>query len=200
MTYNDIILKLKKQIDKTESGKTNIFQAIDDDALSSFTNLFNTFGANSPVYSEDELSILKKYKLPGKISNFYKEYCPFETIMLSGGVRLLTFEAFKEENLVNAPGAFLIKFGIITFATTIGGNAICFDLNDIKDNDSSILLVDHSVFCNKSVFTFENGKFERNEISYEMICKYSKKISIGFISFLEKIANDQIKDIEDFLE
>jgi hypothetical protein len=50
-----------------------------------------------------------------------------QQVYAASGVRLLPLDAIREEIQELAPGALIFPHGYLPFATSIGGNAICFD-------------------------------------------------------------------------
>lgn len=95
-------------------------------------------------------NLLCKYDLE-KVIDFYRLYQPFDIPSVEEGSWLLGIEGIFEESFYGEPGKFLSKFGVFTFATTIGGNLICFDANDVVDGEPSVLYADNN-FCGYNEF------------------------------------------------
>ena len=78
------------------------------------------------------LRILEFIGAPPKIVSFYAAYNPED--MIEGSVRFHTLAHVLEENFLLFPGMALRKKGYIVFATTLCGDAYCFDLEDLDEN------------------------------------------------------------------
>jgi hypothetical protein len=101
----------------------------------------------------------------------------------------------KYENSQMAPGALLIKYGIITFAVTSGGNAVCMDLNMVNSRGPRIIFADHSIFYDKKIKIYK-PKREIYELSYKVITDYAPQVAESFYDLLNKIAEKEFDDIE----
>ena len=106
--------------------------------------------------------------------------------MTNAGIYLLDLEAIKDENSSDAGGGVLLKYGLITIATTIGGDLVCIDLNDMKNNDPKVVIIEHWSCC--SVDSVEN---------YEDVQEIEHLISETFSEFLWKLSGDEYEDFED---
>ena len=69
---------------------------------------------------------------------------------------------------------------LITIATTIGGELVCIDLNDMKNNDPKVVIIEHWYCC--SADSVEN---------YEDVRKIEHLISESFREFLWKLSGDE---------
>lgn len=178
----------------------NLFKKPQMVNLDMMKNLNNIIASNNIIYDDYEMEELKNYKIPHKIIGFYEMYMPNEGVDLGADVGLLSLENIKRENIELSPGSFLIKYGILTFASTTGGNAICMDLNVIKDGEPQIIIADHSIFNGRQITIYENGVRTKMELSYEAIKKYTVKVSDTFTEFLKIVIDEIISDIEDLIE
>ena len=199
---NNIIMKLKKKIINNIScdDLSGLVKVATGQDLEVITNLFKVYGKDNSVYSEDELMVLRNYNVPKRVVDFYQGFRPISSIDLGADVILLSLEEIKVENTELAPGALLIKYGLLTIASTTGGNAICLDLNRITNEEPRIVIADSTIFSSQQVTIFKEGIMINEELSYEVIQKYVIEINKTFTGFLEMIINDEINDIEDFLE
>lgn len=202
VNYNNIIKKINTQL--KEKGRdidwiNGLFRKANNNEKEILLNLFTKIKEKNNSYTGLELKDIEKYRLPKNIEFFYKEFTPSEIISLEGYVRLLNLEQIIIENSELTPGALLIKYGFITFATTIGGNAICIDLNNINNDDAQILLADHSIFYDKEFSIYKMGKLIDYSLSYETIKKLSGVICNSFFQFIEMLANREIENIEEYL-
>jgi len=176
--------------------------------LNNITLLYETFTKWSAFYKEHDLENLKSYSIPEPIVDFYRDFEPQNLPALSGGIRLLGLEQIKAENATAIPSMFLVKFGLLTVATTIGGNVICLDLNAINNEEPRVLIADHS-FCsyNDDLDVVEcvivpddiADKFSDDEpivLTYDIIKSCLPQVADSFSSFLSKLANEEYVDIE----
>lgn len=207
--YKGMVDKFKSQL--LDNGMIfneveNLFSVVPDEELSVLTNLFDTYSYLSHFYSEDELIDLKNYFIPEKVIDFYKYFSPKNNVTLYGDVRLLSLKDIKLENTELVPGALLVKYGLLTVATTLGGSAICMDLNKLTNNEPRVIIADHSIFNNRCIRVFEadpisrTAEIKRYYLSYEVIDRYCPQISETFSGFLENLSNKVFDDIEDYLE
>lgn len=142
--------------------------------------------------------------MPESIIDFYKNYEPKEISYLGDGVRLADLEGIKEENSELSPGAYLIKYGLLTFATTIGGNAICMDLNHINNGEPRIVYADHTWFNfnrdeRKVKFSFYHKDIPRDNIWFTTeLNSYLPEIAKTFNQFMDRLSTDPNWDLEDY--
>jgi hypothetical protein len=185
--FSLIIGNIKKQImndgyvGEVRFGKPN------EDDLKYLTELYNTFNYYTTIYLDDELEILKDYRVPDVVLDFYRNFEPKEVPMLPCYLRLLSLDAIKEENTELHPSAYLIRYGLITFATTVGGNAVCMDLNQLNDGGPRIL------YCDKT-----NIHSDDEEIKFRKTISTLPEIAPKFSEFLHGLSVGMYEDIEDF--
>jgi hypothetical protein len=210
--YSTIIQKIQNSLLLKGYNQNDIAEAFGpakEEKLHYLTDLFGTFAHCTEFYTEDDYINLTQIQLPDSIINFYRESEPHYLPILNGGIRLLGLDAIKDENCTGAPGMYLIRFGVLVFATTIGGNAICMDLQEIK-GDSPRIVICESNFCsyNEDCHCVEAvwlpdeiaAKYEPDEpvvLTYELLKKCLPEVSPSFGSFLLSIANNQYTDIEE---
>jgi hypothetical protein len=124
---------------------------------------------------------------------------------LSGGIRLLDLEEMKVENSSAAPGMYLLKYGLLTIATTIGGHAICLDLNT---KQPCVVMADHA-FCsyNDDLKLVEcvlvpdeiaesYADDEPIVLSYALIKQCLPEIAASYQDFLLKLSNESYEDMD----
>lgn len=209
--FTNIIQRFEKSIIrnglKPNEAKEAFSQAKPED-LNDFTLLYETYAKWSAFYKEKDLENLKSYSLPETIVAFYRDYEPQNFPALSGGIRLLRLEQIKEENASATPSMFLIKYGLLTVATTIGGNVICLDLNEIKNDEPRVLIADQA-FCSynddldivECVIVPDDiaDNYSDDEpivLTYDLIKSCLPQIADSFSDFLMKLANEEYEDIE----
>jgi hypothetical protein len=99
-------------------------------------------GGNFRAASPYDLTKLKALGLPESVLNFYENFEPAKSI--EEKVRLWPIEHILEENEALAPGCYTSQHGYIVFASTVYGDAYCFDLTK-NQSDPAIVLVSHEV-------------------------------------------------------
>lgn len=192
---------------EADEAKQAFGQAKPDD-LNNITLLYETFTKWSAFYKENDLEDLKSFLVPETIVTFYRDFEPQNLPALSGGIRLLGLEQIKEENASAAPSMFLVRFGLLTVATTIGGNVIWLDLNVIKNDEPRALIADHS-FCsyNDDLNVVEcvivpddiADNYSDDEpivLTYDLIKSCLPQVADSFSDFLIKLANEDYENIE----
>ena len=189
MDYAKIIDRFKKVFEGNGAVEENdypYFAPADKEQLTYLIDLYGTFNYWTQVYLDNELETLKEYKVPQVVVDFYAQYEPKDIPMTNAGIYLLDLEAIKDENSSDAGGGVLLKYGLITIATTIGGDLVCIDLNDMKNNDPKVVIIEHWSCC--SVDSVEN---------YEDVQEIEHLISETFSEFLWKLSGDEYEDFED---
>lgn len=211
--HKTIINKIQNYLIKNGFDEDKINNAfspcLDKEKLKPLTDLHNFFSYWSSVFYEEdgELLALKNYKVPNNVISFYKSFEPGEIPQLGGGVDLLDLNGIKEENCNLSPGAYLIQYGLITFATTVGGNVICMDLNTINNGEPRIIYADKSWFLfneqeRKLEFSFYPFEIQEEDefLTQSIIKKYMPEISSTFTEFLEMLCSEDEWDAEDYYE
>lgn len=157
------------------------FAPADKEQIAYLTELYDTFNYWTQVYLNDELEVLREYKVPDVVVDFYAQYEPKQIPMTHAGIYILNLEAIKDEN---ASGV-LIKYGLITIATTIGGDLVCIDLND-KSDDPKVVLIE-SWLCSSP----------EDVSDYDYVCEISHVVEEKFSDFIWKLSGDEYEDFED---
>ncbi|EKQ56084.1 MULTISPECIES: SMI1/KNR4 family protein [unclassified Clostridium] len=211
--YKPIISKIQNYLIQNGFDERSIGAAfspcLDKEKLKVLTDLYDFFNYWSSVFYEEdgELLALKNYKVPKNIISFYENFEPRELGILNGDVCLLDLNGIKEENCDLSPGAYLIQYGLITFATTVGGNVICMDLNTIKNGEPRVVYADKSWFLfneeeRKLEFSFYPFEIEEEDelLTQHIIKKYIPEISSTFTEFLKMLYSEEEWDAEDYYE
>lgn len=179
----DIICKIEKQaFEKGNEIDDKNDLILSEDDLKIISNLYKTFSCYSSVYDESELEGLKRYRVPDSIADFYMYFLPRVCFDFEAGFRFLSIKDIKRECSEYAPSAFLIRYGVITIGTTIGGNAICIDLNKLHYDEPRVIIADHSIFSDKTISVFHPAH-ENFELSHEIIDKFCPEVSSTFFLF-----------------
>ncbi|GFZ31504.1 hypothetical protein CSC2_20300 [Clostridium zeae] len=209
--YQNIIDKFKDTFLKSGLIKEDInilFGRAEDNELEYLIDLYKTLSTNSQFYNEDDLEDLKSIVIPKSIKTFYRENEPKNVPMLKSGVRLLSLRGIKEENSSGEPSLYLTKYGVIAIATTIGGNIICLDFNDISNDEPSVLIASNNfcayndeLECIEIVDAPEDiiDEYEDDEpieLTYNNLKRCLPQIAKTFSEFMCKLAYDEYGNIE----
>jgi hypothetical protein len=128
--------------------------------------------------SGDDLHALADLGAPEAILSFYREYEP-DTGAELGKVRLWPIADIIVENSDAVPGADLHPHGFVTFATTIHGDAYCFDTaGAMSTRDAPVVIMTHEVI------------FE--DLDREVIMSARKRVASGFDDFLSRFVNEAL--------
>ncbi len=208
-TYESIVEQAKKQIAERNHNYDvdEAFGKGEEENISILSDVFATFSHWSTVYYEDhELNDLKQYKVPESIINFYRSFEPKELDYLGDGIRLLDLKGILEENSSLSPGAYLIKHGLLVFATTIGGSVVCMDLNSVNNGEPGIIYADYTWFSfndseRKLEFTFIHEDISDDTVWFDKnLIKFLPRISATFHEFLDHLSMNPDWNLEQYEE
>lgn len=143
-----------------------------------------------------QLVELGKRKLPKEFINIYQEAMPIDEVEIYNDIVFYPFERIQEENVEAVPGINIYPYGLLTFASTLDGDAICIDLND---KNCAIYQCSHSLLADEEEISFYKEKMICKEFTYENIIKFSMKLADNFMEFIEKIMNENL-EIYDVIE
>lgn len=188
MDYSEVIRRFKDLLTKNgieETADDPFFREASEDQVKYLSDLYGTFNYWTSVYLDDELETLKNYRVPDHITAFYQKYNPNVSIE-KAGIFLFDLDRIKDENSICVPGAVLIKYGLITIATSIGGMAVCMDLNVLHENEPRIVIID-LCDCN-----------DVDDVEcYEDVQEISHLVAPSFSEFIWKLSGDEYDDFED---
>jgi len=91
--------------------------------------------------SSEAIVQLQTLGLNGGVVDFYRRYEPAECAEIDD-VRLWPISEVVAENRSYVPGANLVGHGFVVFATTVFGDAYCFDLSE---DGPPVVLMSHEV-------------------------------------------------------
>jgi len=91
--------------------------------------------------AEGDLTKLQALGLPSLVVDFYRSYEPAEYAEIEG-VRLWPISEVIEENQRYVPGVDVCPHGFVVFASTVSGDAYCFDL---AVTEPRVVLLSHEV-------------------------------------------------------
>jgi hypothetical protein len=132
--------------------------------------------------SVEDIKKLESIKLPNYFIEFIKIIEPQSRVFL-GDVRLLPIQEIIEENEDYVPGADVYPSGFTVFASSISGDAYCFNMNEInKLGEHDIYFVDH-----------DEDFSEATPDSIKQITEFISSSFEEFILFeIEKSRNEEI--------
>jgi hypothetical protein len=110
--------------------------------------------------------------------NYTLSPCPVFGVHLK--VRLWPISDIVVENGGAVPGAYISPHGYVVFASTFCGDAYCFDINIMSDDDPRIVLISHEVVS--------------DEISADQARRLAKPVAINLRDFLEKFISKEIDE------
>ncbi|MEO3943971.1 SMI1/KNR4 family protein [Gorillibacterium sp. CAU 1737] len=208
---NSIVQKIKQTLLSDGMDTTEVDEAFAEAKLNDLTILTDLYGTFREGFVNDNdanLENLKKYSVPEGVVDFYRNFEPNSLPPLSGGVVLLGLEAIKGENSTASPSMYLLKHGLLTFATTIGGHVIGMDLKDMQNNEPRVVIADYS-FCsyNEDLQVVEcvhvpdevANYYSDDEpivLSYDVIKECLPQVAASFSTFLIKLADEEFENIE----
>ncbi|MBU7319157.1 SMI1/KNR4 family protein [Paenibacillus oleatilyticus] len=212
MDYITIINNFRLSLERNgmDSHEVKIaFREADLVDLNYLRDLYGTYSKSSSFYNEEDLKDLKKYVIPESVVDFYRVFEPNHIPLLSGGIGLMALESIKMENSSASSSMYLIKYGLLTIATTIGGHVICLDLNTTNHNQPRVVMAEQS-FCsyNEDLDVVEcvlvpdeiaenYADDEPIVLSYDLIKQCLPEIAASFHEFLEKLSSESYENIED---
>ena len=73
-------------------------------------------------------------------------------------------------------------------------------MNTTNEEEPSVIIADRTIFTDKKITVFKNGTMIKEDLSYEVIRKYVVEINKTFTGFLEMLINEEIDDVEEYLD
>lgn len=101
-------------------------------------------GTEFRAASKSDLAALGALRLPDPVLSFFAQHEPSECA--EGQVRLWPIADMLQENRDLIPGAYIAPLGYVVFSTTFCGDAYCFNVNVVnQQNEPQIVLISHEV-------------------------------------------------------
>lgn len=156
-------------------------------------------GYDSSVIEEHRIfnERIEKY-LDHPVFGQYLEHLTPEQKYVASGIRLLPLENIKGEIVHGAaPGGYIFPHGYMVFASSIGGNAICFHAPSAQ-----VVWVDHTSFTEDSI-NYEDrpsGTWKYLDFTEENIGKAVIPLSDNFENFLLDLLNNRLGEQLDKLD
>jgi hypothetical protein len=154
--------------------------------VADWTKLTEEIAAKSGVplrpAAPESVFALERLGTPNEAITFFREFEPAECADIDG-VRLWPIQEIVAENKEYVPGCYIIESGYIVFATTLFGDAFCFDMSSTTDEQRRpIVLISHD-------------GYDWDAITSQEIAKFKKPIAPDFRAFLQAYV-DEVLDIE----
>lgn len=187
--YVEIANRLKNVFENNgveEDKELPFFQKAKPEELECLLHVYDFFNYWTSVYLNDELKCIKDWVIPKHIIDFYKDYEPCQQPMTKAGIYLCDLKGIKEENAYSV----LLKYKLLIIATTIGGNPICLDFNQMENDDPAVIIID-----NADIPLFED--IEERYSEYADIKDIIQTVSASFTDFLWKYSGDEYEDLEE---
>jgi len=125
--------------------------------------------------SEYDLHRLTSLGIPAKVLEFYASHAPARS--LEHRIRLWSVDDVIEENTELMPGCYASQFGYFVFASTLSGDAFCFDTS-VCDSDGNARIV---LICHENV---------SEDTSADEITRLARPIAQDISAFLEQLNNN----------
>lgn len=110
----------------------------------------------------------------------------------ASGLDVLNLEAILEENEEEVtPGGYINPAGFLVVATSIGGNAVCFDVNT-----GNVYWADHGRFSEVRILSVDSktGEMECYETLPENVIKGMVLLDTSIENFLCELLQDKLED------
>lgn len=211
MNYDLIYRNFKQRANYMEDTESPFFEKASKSDMEVLVKLYDTCLSHSAIWTKNDIDNLRNLKIPEAIIQFYQEMNPQNAPMNNAGIYLADLNRIRDEYSQLEPGCYLIKFGLIVIATTIGGNPI---IADLYDENAGVFICDHNLLsCER-----ENGqivlsyvfppdplqdKYGDNLIPVNRDTLFQCFISIekSFEIFITKLSRNEYEyDLEDLLE
>lgn len=129
--------------------------------------------------TETNIEALRSLGLPSDALVFYRDSEPAQTAEI-GNVRLCPVADIIEENRDYVPGAYSYPCGYVVFATTLYGDAFCFDTRVAPGTIAPVVLIAHDL------------EPENDEMKREDLAKLAKPIAASFEEFLKAFVSETL--------
>jgi len=139
---------------------------------------------------------LQRFMAHPQFGRYLRALTPVE-VFAASGVRVLPLDSIREEIQELAPGARLFPHGYMPFATSIGGNAICFHAPT-----GCVVWADHDSFGADDI-TYkdrETGDYRTVPFTHEHIAQAIVPLADDFDAFLADLVQDRLQTRLDELD
>ncbi len=129
--------------------------------------------------SEASIEALRTLGVPSDALAFYRDSEPARSAEI-GKVRLRPITDILDENRDYVPGAYAHPCGYVVFATTLYGDAFCFDTREAPGTTAPVVLIAHDL------------EPENDEMKREDLAKLAKPIAVSFEEFLKAFVSETL--------
>ena len=130
---------------------------------------------------QESFSALQSMGIPDEAIAFFGEFEPTQCAEIED-VRLWPLQEILAENTDYVPGCYIVQHGYLVFATTIFGDAFCFDTKAAPGREVPIVLIAHD-------------GYDWDAVTEEEIARLKKPIAADFRGFLQNYV-DGMLDIQ----
>jgi hypothetical protein len=131
-----------------------------------------------------------------QFGEYLRTLTPLE-VYAASGVRVLSLDAIRTEIQELAPGVLLFPQGYVPFATSIGGNAVCFHAPTGR-----VVWADHSYFLEDSIYYMDRSTGDYHSVPFtpENIELAVVFLSDDLIAFLTELLDGRLEKKLDELD
>ena len=115
----------------------------------------------------------------------------------ASGITMLPLDGIRQEAQELAPGARLLPHGYLVFASSVGGNAVCFD-----SRLGRVVWADHDSFSEDDITCKDRstGKYRTVPFTPEHIAQAVVPLADDFETFLNELLHDRLEERLDELD
>jgi hypothetical protein len=129
--------------------------------------------------SASSLSSLRALGVPDTILRFYELHEPADCA--EGQVRLWPVSHIVTENRMAVPGIVVHPLGYVVFASTMSGDAYCFNVNKLdREGEPEIVLISHGTFG--------------EDATAEQVQRVVKPVAPSLFLFLEQFSKGEVDE------
>lgn len=160
------------------------------------TDEFLTFlkdnGGSFRKAADDELKKLDKLSeigLPDSFKKFLSQHVLNNELKFEDEYVFYGIDRMYEENFDYVPGANIYPLGLLTFASTLDGDAICID---IHDNTYPVRQCSHDLLSDEEEISYYKKEMITLNFNYENVIKVSPLLADGgFDGFVEALKKEE---------
>lgn len=210
MNYQLIYKNFKQVAEYEEDSEHPFFEPASPSSMAILTDLHGTCLSHSAIWTEKDIDALSNLKIPASIMRFYREMNPINAPMNDAGIYLTDLNSIRDEYSQLAPGCYLIKFGLLVIATTIGGDPI---IADLYDENAPVFICNHDLLSHEQkdgqvILSFlfpteslQNQYGDNIPVNRSTILQCLTLIEKSFEIFMTKLSrNEYDYDLEDLLD
>jgi hypothetical protein len=187
LTYLAPLVEAKSQATPVSCGVGHLRLRLGYDVASMHSNGYDS----SIIQTHQALNdALERFLVHPLIGQYLGSLTPQEVYGASG-VRVLPLEAIKDEIHQLAPGACIFPHGYLPFATSIGGNSVCFHVDSGR-----VVWAHHNSFLGDDEITFKDqatGDYHTISLTPENIEKAVVVLGGDIATFLADFLQDKLE-------